>query len=453
MATNPYANNPLAVNPLPQGIFADPFGGTNQAYNNYLSSFNGGAAAALSPAATQSSPGVVNPLASSGAAQSTAKSALSGNRLTTGDLAGAAMADYEAMLTGAKQNRAQAEQALGILKGSGAQYDTMVGNMDKRAAASRTQTQADNASYLQGVQASTQPLQQQATDQLQHAKDTESRYGALAQQWREEEIADLKDTSALQAQTQIMGLKQNYESQMQQLDGLAASDPTRWTPGAIQAAKDQLRQSHVQQVGQHAAIAAESYNKMASQLRQSADQYTLNYLQGLAGGTQAAYTSTSSQKVAAAQMEVQARRDSYAQLQQNATQWNQLTAQAEMARATAKSDLDKTVASFLTSPAMSAYVGQISPMMGSIYQQQWAEAQAQAAMFRPVWTPGAGQQKKKKPGAGAGGAGGGGGGGGGGGADEGGLTFPQESEADASWLNEYQGTMPDSGAALNLWGD
>lgn len=291
------------------------------------------------------------------------------NPIGTQQKTAAALSDYNAKSQAAQVSRGQAEQGLAGMQQAN---DLAVGNTLANAAASRQRigdwtevlTQGGKASGDKVRAAADETIVQATQREQAIADDTLKRWGEV--------VNKFTNTSALAGQQLAIGARQNYLSAQKNLESAIASGAPGMTPGAITAAKAQLKGQYQQGLGMAVAQVAQDFNKSMAELGSTMTQHLASVKQALGTQSVGAYNQKTNAEMGIAQLDAANAQLAIRERAAHELAMVQLETQAEYFRtkgATAEAE-------FLTSPAMQPYVGELSPLLDSISSLMQADVDA-----------------------------------------------------------------------------
>lgn len=281
------------------------------------------------------------------------------NPITSAMRAQTGMDAYGAQMQAAQTNREQALEGLARMEREGGEVpDRILG----RAALSRGRMDQITSREDQRLAANRQGVTDASRALIEAAQSREDRIGALAEGYREQMLNDYQDQAALDAQQLVIGGRAARGRRMEQLDSMIASGQV--TAGRATAMRQIVDQGYSDSLGSAIARAATAYNGQRAQLNLASSQMVLGIESAMAGQAVGAYGTAAQLEAKMADVESQFRRTALAERASHENGIVQMEAMAERLRLQGANDQ----AAFLTSPAMMAYAGDLSPLVNSVWQ-------------------------------------------------------------------------------------
>jgi hypothetical protein len=286
--------------------------------------------------------------------------------VTREDMTAASLADYNAQMQAAAYNQANAQKALATIQQ--ATTDTMAG-LQGKVDASRTRLDKNKQGDKDALAADTERVRQAYQDNVNQAKTRETQgLDDTIQRWTDL-MNNFKDTSAAKAQSLVIGARQAFKSKQQALQSLAASGAPGYTPESLQIAQKELEAGYASSVGQAIATAAVDFNNTKASLTSLATQHIASLRTAFGAQTNQAFGERAAGEFNIAQLNQNARQIAEQQSAASELQLVQLESQSELLRLRGA----EAEASLLTSDAMKAYAGALSPLVTSLYNMYAAD--------------------------------------------------------------------------------
>jgi len=291
------------------------------------------------------------------------------NPVSQQNLVQAALADYQAQVQGAQIASQQAQQALGLLQEA---TTGVPQNIQNAVTASRGRTSATAGQAVQ-----------QSQPDFERARTAFAQYQARSEELAAQTIDDvstrwsdvlsgLQNDTALNAQQMVMGAREGYQQRSLLLSNMAASGQVNVTPQALQLAQNQLTEAYRGSLGNAVAYAATQYNQAHAQYGAAAATNMSQLQTAMNAMVSGAYGAGAGAELNMATVQANMRVQAEAEQQRAELQLVQLEAQAEQLRMAGYT----AEANMLTSDAFRPYVGQLSPLLTSIYEMYEGNVQA-----------------------------------------------------------------------------
>ena len=290
-----------------------------------------------------------------------------------------ALEGYQAQMQAAEVNRQQAQEALTRIEQA---TDQGVTGMQQAATASRARSgAAEEASRGRlGAQADVMRQSQQAA--VSAAEQREQALGdEVTQRW-DALVSDFQDTSALAGQQLIMGAREAYNQKRSQIQSMAASGAPGFDERTVGLAQASLENTYRMGLGRAIAESQVAYNTQRTQLQALGAQQIMGTKQALAAQTIGTMSAAAQAEVTLTGIFQNAEAVALHERGLRENETLQLEAQAELLRSRG-ADAE---AALLTSPAMMAYAGDLSPLVNSAWAMYEDELDRSRSSFNRTVT-------------------------------------------------------------------
>lgn len=293
------------------------------------------------------------------------KAGASTNPLTIPMLGQQGLADIQAQVEAKQQQQALAQQAyLGVQNSFGSAVDQIMAATD----AARTQGNALYQNAMSKGDALFAEAKGQATAADTRTAEQSSALASKADQYRKEALGTLTNRSAQAANALRLGMEDNYNQRLSDIDSLSAqgkiSDP--------EGAKNQLKMEHSRQLGTVLSGLDAEYAKLEATVRPQIDQYTLATQQALTALTSQSGANRASAFASLATAQAQNESIAAQEQQSREIQRVQLATVAQQLQANGST----VMAELLMSPQMAPVAVELLPFMREMYDMYAYELQA-----------------------------------------------------------------------------
>ena len=297
------------------------------------------------------------------------------NPMEIPDLAQAGMEDIANKAEARRQQQALAQQAyFGVEQSYGEAVDQIMqstedarlqGRQDYEGAMQQGKERMGEAS---GIAAGVREEATKRADQLMSTTD----------QWREEALSGFQNKAALAANGMRLGMEQNFNQRMANIDSMA----TQGKIGDAEGAKNQLRMEHSRQLGTVMGQLDVEYSKLNTSTRAQIDSYSLQIKQAAEATRSGVGVSTAAIQERLAQAEAQNASIAAQQQQEREIQRVQL----EVVGQQLKTRGQETMAEILLSPAMAPTAIEMLPLLVDLYDMYEFEEQQGASNIQNQFT-------------------------------------------------------------------